>query len=332
MAAFESFIESIQPLIWRYQRQKELNQLKGKSDPIEVTSANWNDEDEYSTDIWKKRKIEHANMSEFTADTEEMNKRIKAFIETKRSEVNTSNKVEFLENKDGEGLVSCTRLHLYQKNVHVKFETFLDTCARVAARELNRTIQMKLAVANNEEGPLERSSTQLKSSANVSNGLKTDTTVNKQTPHIHQERLKTLESALRVKFAPSAKLSVHQKLQYLESKLIQVERDFPVWAAVHLHQPKVAGAIDDSLPAIWTQVAPSSGKVTMSETPVLMKDSEALKMDSFDSHALKGAAVGPPKRLLSLRPGEPELDAINRRIGELSDTLKSKSTSSTSKS
>jgi hypothetical protein len=40
------------------------------------------------------------------------------------------------------------------------------------------------------------------------------------------------------------------------------------------------------------------------ETQALIKDSEALRMDSFDSHTLKAAAVGPPRRVESIRSGE----------------------------
>lgn len=148
------------------------------------------------------------------ATTEEVNQRINTFIQAKQNELDESNRTEFLSRHD-------------PKADDV-------TCARTDAREINRNIQMKFDIVNNEDGPLARSLLSFNDNKQAHpietiNNVCADPT----------ERINNIEQHLNIKLDESAKppFSTFERLKILENTLMDIERQHPRWAAVHFNQP-----------------------------------------------------------------------------------------------
>ncbi|KAI8137835.1 hypothetical protein BJV82DRAFT_583322 [Fennellomyces sp. T-0311] len=145
------------------------------------------------------------------ATNEEMQQRIQTFIQGKQSEVDASNRTEFLNRVD-------------PSSADV-------TCARTDAREINRNIQMKFDIVNNEDGPLARSL--MSSSDHVQVGTVSSAHDGSE------ERVRNIEQHLNVTFDPHAvpRFNLSERLKILENTLMDIEREYPKWAAVHFQQP-----------------------------------------------------------------------------------------------
>ncbi|KAJ8654439.1 hypothetical protein O0I10_009880 [Lichtheimia ornata] len=149
------------------------------------------------------------------ATRQEIQQRINSFIQAKQNEVDASNRTEFLNRAD---------------------PTSSDiTCARADAREINRNIQMKFDIVNNEDGPLARSRLQEASSSSTTTtgaAMATD-------QQLHKERVQNIEQHMNVVFDPNADppFSVPERLRILEDRIMTIEREHPKWAAVHFQQP-----------------------------------------------------------------------------------------------
>ena len=144
------------------------------------------------------------------ATTKEVDQRISTFIQAKRNELDESNRTEFLSRHD---------------------PTADDvTCARTDAREINRNIQMKFDIVNNEDGPLARSTT------TAANKHKDNTTL---TSADSTERINNIEQHLNIKLDQNADppFSIFERIKILENTLMEIEREHPTWAAVHFNQP-----------------------------------------------------------------------------------------------
>ncbi|KAI9283341.1 hypothetical protein BY458DRAFT_496250 [Sporodiniella umbellata] len=144
------------------------------------------------------------------ATTKEVDQRIETFIQAKRNELDESNRTEFLSRHD---------------------PTADDvTCARTDAREINRNIQMKFDIVNNEDGPLARST-------NVIQNKETEVPTSTQSESI--ERINNIEQHLNVKLDQNANppFSLIERVKILENALMEIEREYPTWAAVHFNQP-----------------------------------------------------------------------------------------------
>lgn len=153
------------------------------------------------------------------ATAEEVNQRINTFIQAKQNELDESNRTEFLSRHD---------------------PTADDvTCARTDAREINRNIQMKFDVVNNEDGPLARSLTafneQQQQQQQQANSGSTATTIGADAT----ERVNNIEQHLNVRVDDDAKppFSLFERIKILENTLMEIERQYPTWAAVHFNQP-----------------------------------------------------------------------------------------------
>jgi hypothetical protein len=148
------------------------------------------------------------------ATTAEVDQRINTFIQAKQNELDESNRTEFLSRHD---------------------PTSDDvTCARTDAREINRNIQMKFDIVNNEDGPIARSLLAFndnKSTLSAENTIETSANVT--------ERLNNIQEHLNVKLDGTAKppFTISERIKILENTLIEMERQHPTWAAVHFNQP-----------------------------------------------------------------------------------------------
>ncbi|KAI9496435.1 hypothetical protein BDB00DRAFT_750654, partial [Zychaea mexicana] len=150
------------------------------------------------------------------ATNDEIQQRIQTFIQAKQAEVDASNRTEFLNRVD---------------------PTSADvTCARADAREINRNIQMKFDIVNNEDGPLARSL--MSSHEHVQVSTAAAAAAGDQTA-ASDERIRNIEQHLNVTFDDHAipPFSLHERIKILENTLMDIEREHPKWAAVHFQQP-----------------------------------------------------------------------------------------------
>ncbi|KAI9284082.1 hypothetical protein BC943DRAFT_326294 [Umbelopsis sp. AD052] len=183
-----------------------------EEESLEDSNAKRKRSDEDDEDMMEDRiKRMSPEQVQIRATSSDLRKRIETFIQAKKSEVDASNRTEFMKRKEtGESDV---------------------TCARTDAREIDRSIQMKFDVVNNEDGPLARS---LVTSANhVSVG----STVHKGSGA--EERLQNLEQHLNIVYKNNSRdsFTLFQRMKIIEDTIIQIEQQNPLWAAIHFNQP-----------------------------------------------------------------------------------------------
>ncbi|KAL0073746.1 hypothetical protein J3Q64DRAFT_1745028 [Phycomyces blakesleeanus] len=146
------------------------------------------------------------------ATNAEVDNRIQTFIQAKQNDIDASNRTEFLNRPD---------------------PTVADvTCARADAREINRNIQMKFDIVNNEDGPLARSMLS-------ANELVRQTGSSSHKDQGIIDRLQDIEEHLNVRFEADARppFSLAERIKILENTLMELERQHPTWSAIHFNQP-----------------------------------------------------------------------------------------------
>ncbi|KAF8482681.1 hypothetical protein DFH94DRAFT_728931 [Russula ochroleuca] len=112
------------------------------------------------------------------------------------------------------------------------------SCARTDSRTVDRDVMMKFDIAKNEEGPLRRT---LKVEMKDENNRPTDKGDHLVTANRHpglDERLKNLETHLAMRYVPSPPASLLHRIKFVEDHIIQLEREYPPWAALHFNQPR----------------------------------------------------------------------------------------------
>ncbi|KAK7053269.1 hypothetical protein VNI00_003895 [Paramarasmius palmivorus] len=192
-----------------------------------------------------------------------INKSISQFLARKRANNDMSNRNEFL-------------LSLPQKRAKLDLDqgAQVSSCARTDAKHIDRESQMKYDIAKNEDGPLRRTmrresraeegeaDSQPSLSPSTSKGkgkgqghnrkssvpgsvstepMQIDGVDRIPTPDRHpalDERLSNIESHFADgALVPSPPLNLLDRLKFLEDHIIQLEKDFPPWAALHFNQP-----------------------------------------------------------------------------------------------
>ncbi|KAF8636790.1 hypothetical protein AX17_003268 [Amanita inopinata Kibby_2008] len=171
-----------------------------------------------------------------------INKSISQFLVRNRARVNMSNRSEFLFTLD-EIRASAT-------SIQPDLDTpSWATCARTDMKPVDRETQMKYDIAKNEDGPLKRTvkgadavnadqKTERKHET-VSVGARDDVAmslVSEKYPAL-DERLGNLEKHLAVRYVPMPPRSLLHRLKFIEDHMIQLEKDYPPWAALHFNQP-----------------------------------------------------------------------------------------------
>ncbi|KAI8341993.1 hypothetical protein BC941DRAFT_415055 [Chlamydoabsidia padenii] len=166
------------------------------------------------------------------ASDSQVQQRINTYIQAKQHDVDVSNRTEFLNRPDPKG-----------EDV---------TCARTDAREINRNIQMKFDIVNNEDGPLARSlvstAPEQQQEQQQERHQTMATIIDKERNNKHnkqvmtevmEERLGNLESHLNVQFErhSTKPFTWMERISILETTLMDIERKYPTWAAVHFNQP-----------------------------------------------------------------------------------------------
>jgi len=117
-----------------------------------------------------------------------------------------------------------------------------SSCARTDAKMLDRDVQMKYDIAKNEEGPLRRTVKVAFQDDPDSKGKQRQTIADGDGPDKVlypglDERIMNLETHLSVRYVPSPPRSLLDRLKFLEDHIIQLEREYPPWAALHFNQP-----------------------------------------------------------------------------------------------
>ncbi|THH03986.1 hypothetical protein EW145_g5854 [Phellinidium pouzarii] len=111
----------------------------------------------------------------------------------------------------------------------------IPSCARVDAKPQNRDVQMKYDIAKNEDGPLKRTMKQFGKSGGDDHPSSNNGKVAGMSMEVKSStRVPTVERhpGLSERFA-----SIETHLACLEEHVINLEKDYPPWAALHFNQP-----------------------------------------------------------------------------------------------
>ncbi|CAG8435773.1 10320_t:CDS:2 [Funneliformis caledonium] len=194
---------------------KELTTLKTRFD-VQSSKRKMEQENGEDNPSKKVQMLMSSQEVQIRTTNSELEQRIDNFIQLKKSEINDSNRAEFLKK-------SNNPLDPNDK----------QSCARSDAAEINRNIQMKLDVVNNEDGPLARST------FNSVNHNRSDPDKKSlaELPRGVEDRLQNIEKHLNIEIVTPIPLSVYERLKILENKIMQLERDYPPWSAIHFNQP-----------------------------------------------------------------------------------------------
>ncbi|KAN0105365.1 hypothetical protein V8E52_011124 [Russula decolorans] len=168
-----------------------------------------------------------------------INKSISELLARNRARNDASNRAEFLH--------THRRLHageapeVLRPSEGESDEVESASCVRADARTVDRDVMMKFDIAKNEEGSLGRT---LKAEMKNENNRSADKTIegdHSVTAGRHpglDERLKILETHLAMRYVPSPPASLVHRIKFVEDHIIQLEREYPPWAALHFNQPR----------------------------------------------------------------------------------------------
>ena len=194
--------------------------------------------------------------SQFHPEPLQINKSISELLARNRARNDASNRAEFLH--------THRRLHTGEVSEVLRpgegDEAESASCARVDAGTVDRDVMMKFDIAKNEEGPLRRT---LKVEMKNEENRPTDKTIeggHPVTANRHpglDERMKNLETHLAMRYGkficfavmliaqsdayaevPLPPASLLHRIKFVEDHIIQLEREYPPWAALHFNQPR----------------------------------------------------------------------------------------------
>ncbi|KAF9437590.1 hypothetical protein BGZ76_000114 [Entomortierella beljakovae] len=192
--------------------------VSGSSGSSKRNNADPSDIDSEPHEFVKRRRVDNLSGSAPENSTrDEIENKMNKFIEAKREQINQSNRQEFVKDRHQ---VTATDTETSEP-----IEGDDDSCARVDTRKLNRTIQMKLETVKND--------------ALIKTNPK-NTTQNND-PHATNsgldERLRNIQLHLNLRIAATPACSIAERVRIVEDVIIQLERDYPLWSALHFNQP-----------------------------------------------------------------------------------------------
>jgi hypothetical protein len=207
----------------------------------------------------------------------QINKSISELLARNRARNDASNRAEFLH--PSKRLHTSDASDLPSNEGDDKIEH--SSCARTDAKTTDRDVMMKFDIAKNEEGPLRRTLTiEVKDENHVPTGESADgnSLVTASRHPGLDERLKTLETHLAMRYGtfvrhaaalnlmrhvqvPSPPASLLHRIKCVEDHIIQLERDYPPWAALHFNQPRrgVRRTLHTLDTAFFVSLIPASG-------------------------------------------------------------------------
>ncbi|KAG2154364.1 uncharacterized protein EDB93DRAFT_1131789 [Suillus bovinus] len=179
----------------------------------------------------EERKLDYVHLSGSAKPQSQtsITRSISQFLAQNRARNDASNRTEFLES------LAQKRRRL---NLDPDSTEPIPSCARTDAKHLDRDVQMKYDIAKNEDGPLRRT---MKGVAGDKGSQKellalNDDAEGEQQPATDQ-RVKNIEEHLAVRYVPAPPRTLMSRLRLLEDHLLQLEKDYPPWAALHFNQP-----------------------------------------------------------------------------------------------
>ncbi|KAI0066198.1 hypothetical protein BV25DRAFT_1821108 [Artomyces pyxidatus] len=236
--------------------------LKGFEDDILIMNADWEKKEipraleELNMDITRllkpddnlsegkepdqpfdKRKLDymHAEKGAEPRTPGTINKAVSLLLARNRARNNASNRAEFLRSHKRRRLDDQVAADQTGENTD-------PSCARTDAKIVDRDIMMKFDVAKNEEGPLQRTMKTEENEGNLAKGENRVQNVDgEDTAQRHpglDERIRSIETHLAVRYVPAPPVSLLRRLQFLEDHIIELEREYPPWAALHFNQPR----------------------------------------------------------------------------------------------
>ncbi|KAL6298376.1 hypothetical protein BKA93DRAFT_820415 [Sparassis latifolia] len=170
-------------------------------------------------------------------------KSISLFLAQNRARNDESNRTEFLQ--------SLTEKRRRLSELGEESSGVISSCSRTDAKTQNRDVQMKYDIAKNEDGPL-RKTLRVGSAPDASTAQgRSCRDATAPRGHAEQsfddvgaelypaldERLGNVEAHLAVRYVPSPPRSLFDRLKFLEDHIIQLEKEYPPWAALHFNQP-----------------------------------------------------------------------------------------------
>ncbi|RKP39541.1 hypothetical protein BJ085DRAFT_29705 [Dimargaris cristalligena] len=186
-----------------------------KSNTTTTTTSNANDP--LDADSNQALKALKHNLVQVKATGSEIDQRIDYFRRLKRQEINQSNQQEFF------GPETRNPYHI--------------SCARVDLSEVNRAIQMKQQIVDNEDGPLMRSITTHPNDRADCTRANPKASVGDRYSGL-EERIKNIAEHIDFTFKPHSSGSEYDRIRALEDHIIFIEREFPEWAMQHFIPPE----------------------------------------------------------------------------------------------
>lgn len=241
-------------------------------------------------------------------------KAISQFLAQNRAKNDASNRAEFLES------LAQKRRRL---NIDPESTEHIPSCARTDAKPLDRDSQMKYDIAKNEDGPLRRTVKGLDGKAAKEKeklAALADDTPSELQPGI-DGRLKNIESHVAVRYGnvfhffpklpplivgkkvPAPPRTLLARLQFLEDHIIQLEKEYPPWAALHFNQPnRGVSNCGDTFSYILKHAV--SGRHRRAKRPLLFPHTSLRKMHLSKAVQLllPLPRMGAPTRLLVHQP------------------------------
>ncbi|KZT71824.1 hypothetical protein DAEQUDRAFT_744139 [Daedalea quercina L-15889] len=155
---------------------------------------------------------------------------ISKFLARNRARNDASNRQEFLQS-------IAEKRHSLETGSQ---DSALPSCARTDAKTQNRDVQIKYDIAKNDDGPLRKT---LKTSEDTPTANATEADPEQSYASAARfpgldERLRNVESHLAVRYVPSPPKSLLDRLKFLEDHIVQLEKEYPPWAALHFNQPR----------------------------------------------------------------------------------------------
>ncbi|KAF9113258.1 hypothetical protein BGX27_001902 [Mortierella sp. AM989] len=176
------------------------------------------DIDSELNDAIKRRRVDNATGLVHEYDTrEEIEQSMVQFMASKREQINKSNRQEFIKGRPP--------INAAESGTAETQDEGDDGCARADARKLNRTIQMKLETVKNEA----LTKTNPKTHAQISDTNMSSSGLD--------ERLRNIQVHLNLRIAAVPTCTIAERIRIVEDVIIQLERDYPLWSALHFNQP-----------------------------------------------------------------------------------------------
>ncbi|KAG0263222.1 hypothetical protein DFQ27_001864 [Actinomortierella ambigua] len=228
---FAKYLPKLLPMASQIQDLPPLHEPMKRTaddDDVDMTDATGADQDstakrrKYADEVGVNTVLNHASRQEITALVDE-------FIATKREQINESNRNEFIKKSSTRPKSDGDKAEGGAKGDGGDGDEDNDDddgCARVDARKLNRTIQMRQEVVKNEA--LTKTNPK---------GHSMDNNASQLGSNALDERLNNIQEHLNVRLAANPPCTLTERVKILEDMIMQLERDYPPWAALHFNQP-----------------------------------------------------------------------------------------------